>query len=64
MLPAVACVGVFRSTALTPSRDPILYGSHLTIIWFQPHARVPSGCDAQEELREIAWEELARDYEL
>ncbi|MDH6585801.1 hypothetical protein M2161_004907 [Streptomyces sp. SAI-133] len=64
MLPPVACVGVFRSTSLTPTRDPVLYGSHLTIIWFQPHTRIPSECDAQAGLREVAWEELARAYEL
>ncbi|MFE9020164.1 hypothetical protein ACFYNL_16600 [Streptomyces sp. NPDC007808] len=64
VLPAVACVGAFRSTALEPDHDPVLYRSALTIIWFQPTAHVPSGCDAEEALREVAWEELARDYEL
>lgn len=60
MLPAVACVGTFRSTPL----DPNLYGSHLTVIWFQSSAWVPSGCDAESGLREVAWEKWARDYEL
>ncbi|MER5211345.1 hypothetical protein ABT063_12375 [Streptomyces sp. NPDC002838] len=64
VLPAVACVGVFRSTALDPAHDPVLYRSALTVVWFQPTARMPSGCDAEAALRELPWEELARDYEL
>ena len=64
VLPSVACVGAFRSTALDPAHDPVLHRSALTIIWFQPTPHVPSGCDAEEGLREVPWEELARDYEL
>lgn len=64
VLPSVACVGAFRSTALDRDHDPVLYRSALTIIWFQPTARVPSGCDAEDALREVEWEGLARDYEL
>lgn len=64
VLPAVACVGAFRSTALVRDHDPVLHRSALTIIWFQPAPYVPSGCDAEEALREVPWEELARDYEL
>ncbi|KMS73642.1 hypothetical protein ACM01_18075 [Streptomyces viridochromogenes] len=64
VLPAVACVGAFHSTALDRDRDPVLSRSALTIIWFQPTARVPYGCDAEEALRDVDWEGLARDYEL
>lgn len=64
VLPPVACVGAFHSTALDRTHDPVLYRSTLTIIWFQPTPRVPSGCDAEEGLREVPWEELAHDYEL
>lgn len=64
VMPAVACVGAFRSTALDRGHDPILYRSALTIVWFQPTPHVPSECDAEEALREVPWEELARDYEL
>ncbi|MCL8014629.1 hypothetical protein [Streptomyces sp. AS02] len=64
VLPPVACVGAFRSTALDRDHDPVLHRSALTIIWFQPTPYVPSGCDAEEALREVPWEELARDYEL
>ena len=64
VLPSVACVGSFRSTALDPDNDPILYRSALTVVWFQPTAQVPSDCDAEPDLRDVAWEELATDYEL
>ncbi len=64
ILPSVACVGSFRSMALHPDHDPILFRSALTVVWFQPTTQVPSGCDAETALRDIAWEELARDYEL
>jgi hypothetical protein len=64
VLPAVACVGAFHSTALDPDHDPILYGSSLTVVWFQTTARVPYDCDAEPALREITWEDLARDHEL
>ncbi|WP_370260494.1 hypothetical protein [Streptomyces sp. V4I8] len=66
VLPAVACVGAFHSTPLDGDhdQDPVLRRSALTIIWFQPTARVPYGCDAEEALRGVDWEALARDYEL
>lgn len=64
VLPAVACVGSFHSTALDRPHDPDLRRSALTIIWFQPTTRVPYGCDAEEALRGVDWEGLARDYEL
>lgn len=64
VLPAVACVGAFHSSALDPDHDPVLYRSALTVIWFQPTPLVPSGCDAETGLQTVDWEELARDYEL
>jgi hypothetical protein len=64
VLPAVACIGAFRSTALAPGHDPMLYRSALTVVWFQPTPDVPSGDSADPALRDIPWEELARDYEL
>lgn len=64
VLPSVACVGSFRSSALDPSHDPVLYHSALTVIWFQPTARVPCECDAEGSLRGVDWEGLARDYKL
>ncbi|MFI8188384.1 hypothetical protein ACIF8T_06215 [Streptomyces sp. NPDC085946] len=64
VLPAVACVGGFHSTALDPARDPVLYRSRLTVVWFQQAPRLPSGRDAEPALRELPWESLARDQEL
>ncbi|MFB9838219.1 hypothetical protein [Actinoallomurus acaciae] len=60
VLPAVACIGLFRSAALGP--DPVLHRSALTVAWFQPAPGIPSGADPA--LRDIPWEELAQDYEL
>ncbi|GAA3795805.1 hypothetical protein GCM10022403_032140 [Streptomyces coacervatus] len=64
LLPPVACVGSFRSTALDPDHDPLQYRSALTVVWFQPTTRVPCECEAEGALREVDWEGLARDYEL
>jgi hypothetical protein len=64
VLPGVACLGTFHSTALDPAHDPVLYRSGLTVIWFQPTPHVPSGCDAEPALRDIDWAALARDHEL
>lgn len=64
VLPSVACIGAFRSTAVAPELDPVLHRSALTVIWFQTGLDVPSGRDADLALRSIRWEELAQDYEL
>ncbi|CAM5473235.1 hypothetical protein SALBM311S_00142 [Streptomyces alboniger] len=64
VLPSVACVGVFHSTALAPDHDPILFRSALTVIWFQPTPRVPYDCDAEPTLLDLAWEDLAGDCEV
>ncbi|MGW9211290.1 hypothetical protein ACWGR4_30460 [Embleya sp. NPDC055664] len=64
VLPAVACVGAFRSTAVALELDPVLHRSALTVIWFQTGLDVPSGKDADLVLRSIRWEELAQDHEL
>ncbi|MFI1223652.1 MULTISPECIES: hypothetical protein [unclassified Streptomyces] len=60
VLPSVACVGVFDSTALDPAMD----GSSLAVAWFQSAPEVPTGEKADLALRSIRWEELAQDYEL
>ncbi|MER8232990.1 hypothetical protein [Streptomyces sp. NPDC094049] len=60
VLPPVACVGVFESTALDPAMD----GSSLVVVWFQPGPEVPAGEDADLALRGLLWEELAQDYQL
>ncbi|MFD4507286.1 hypothetical protein [Streptomyces sp. NPDC058457] len=47
-----------------PDNDPVLHRSALTIVWFQATPQPPSGHDANQGLREVAWDEPARDYEL
>ncbi|WP_326756803.1 hypothetical protein OIE73_39390 [Streptomyces hirsutus] len=64
ILPSVACIGAFRSTAVAPELDPVLHRSALTVVWFQTVVDVPSGEDADSALRSIHWDELAQDYEL
>lgn len=64
VMPSVACVGTFRSRALEPAHDPVLYRSALTVVWFQPTTQVPWGCEAEAALREVPWDELARDSEV
>ncbi|MFF3286573.1 hypothetical protein [Streptomyces sp. NPDC003023] len=64
VLPSVACIGAFRSTAVARELDPVLHRSALTVIWFQTGSDVPSGDDTDLVLRSIRWEELAQDYEL
>jgi hypothetical protein len=61
VLPPVACVGTFHSTALDPARDPVAYRSRLTVLWFQTTPRLPSGCDTEAALRDLDWAGLARD---
>ncbi|MFF5390344.1 hypothetical protein ACFY5H_18590 [Streptomyces sp. NPDC013012] len=64
VLPSVACIGAFRSTAVAPELDSVLHRSALTVVWFQAGLDVPSGENADPVLRSIRWEELAQDYEL
>ncbi|MFF9142898.1 hypothetical protein ACF09G_35735 [Streptomyces albogriseolus] len=64
VLPRVTCVGSFRSEALDPGHDRALYRSRLTVVWFQPSPRLPSGCDAETALLDMDWEQLAIDEEL
>ncbi|MFJ4844458.1 hypothetical protein [Streptomyces sp. NPDC088733] len=64
VLPAVACIGVFRSTPVDPELDPVLNRSALTVAWFQPTPDVPSGEETDPALRDLPWEELAEDHEL
>lgn len=64
VLPAVTCVGSFRSEPLDPGHDRALYRSRLTVAWFQPTSHIPSGYDAETELLDVDWEQLATDEEL
>ncbi|MFI7366123.1 hypothetical protein ACIBO4_28660 [Streptomyces sp. NPDC050149] len=64
VLPSVACIGAFRSTAVAPELDQVVHRSALTVVWFQTVLDVPSGEDADRALCGIRWEELAQDHEL
>ncbi|MFG3255439.1 hypothetical protein [Streptomyces sp. NPDC048172] len=64
VLPSVACIGVFGSTAVDPELDAVLHRSALIVAWFQATPEIPSGQDADPALRDIRWDELAQDYEL
>ncbi|MET9535877.1 hypothetical protein ABZY02_35915 [Streptomyces sp. NPDC006649] len=64
VLPSVACIGVFGSTAVDPELDAVLHRSALIVAWFQAAPEIPSGQDADPALRSIRWDELAQDYEL
>ncbi|MFC8534536.1 hypothetical protein ACFUJY_11355 [Streptomyces sp. NPDC057249] len=63
-LPPMACAGLFRSTPVDPGLDPALHRSSLAVIWFQSTPNVPAGEAAGPALRDLHWDELARDYEL
>ncbi|RBL80898.1 hypothetical protein DDE05_48170 [Streptomyces cavourensis] len=64
VLPSVACIGVFGSTAVDPELDAVLHRSALIVAWFQATPEIPSGQDADPALHSIRWDELAQDYEL
>lgn len=64
VLPAVTCIGNFRSAAVAAELNPVLHRSALVVAWFQPGPDVPSGEGADLAIRGIHWEELAEDYEL
>lgn len=64
VLPAVKCVGVFRSTPVDADIDPALHRSALVVAWFQDTPDVPSGDRAEQALRDLRWDELAEDHEL
>ncbi|MFI1780490.1 hypothetical protein [Streptomyces rubiginosohelvolus] len=64
VLPAVLCIGVFRSTVVDGGLDPVMHRSALVVAWFQDTAAVPSGEDADPALRGVDWDALALDREL
>ncbi|MFF8961179.1 hypothetical protein ACF1BK_00265 [Streptomyces globisporus] len=64
VLPAVLCIGVFRSTVVDGGLDPVMHRSALVVAWFQATPVVPSGEDADPGLRGIDWDALALDREL
>ncbi|MCX4761753.1 hypothetical protein OG562_12360 [Streptomyces sp. NBC_01275] len=63
LLPAVTCVGSFTSYPVDPDLDTVLHHSALTVIWFQATPDIPSGEDADHGLRNVRWDDTARDFE-
>jgi hypothetical protein len=62
-LPAVACVGAFDSDEIDPAHESGWYFSALVVVWFQHTPDPPSNDNAPAALRELPWEELAKDFE-
>ncbi|MFI0940509.1 hypothetical protein [Streptomyces sp. NPDC021020] len=62
-LPPVVCLGSFDSTEIDPAHNDGWWTSLLVVVWFQQVAEVPSDTAGLPALRELAWEELARDFE-
>ncbi|WP_026415997.1 hypothetical protein [Actinomadura oligospora] len=63
-LPALYCRGVFTSHCVTPNPDGAFDGSWLTVIWFQDDLATPVPDFAATAIADLAWDELAEDYEL
>lgn len=64
LLPAVVCLGWFRSHPVDAGLDPVLHESRLVIAWFQDEAGLPVTGPATEALRAVRWEDWAEDAEL
>ncbi|NUS16219.1 MAG: hypothetical protein HOY69_33270 [Streptomyces sp.] len=62
-LPAVACIGFFDSTEIDPANDDGWHYSLLAVVWFQHTANVPVDGNVLPGLRDLPWEQLARDFE-
>lgn len=62
-LPAVACIGAFDSDQIDPAHNSGWYFSALVVVWFQTTADPPTNDNAPPGLRNLPWDELARDFE-
>jgi hypothetical protein len=61
LLPAIACVARFGS--FEPARDRNADASELLVVWFQDDLAFPIVADVLESIQQVAWEQLARDFE-
>ncbi|WP_157845223.1 hypothetical protein [Pseudofrankia sp. EUN1h] len=64
LLPRVICVGMFESSAVDTGPDAPLYRSRLVVVWMQPTAVLPSDETAGLDLRDLPWDEMAKDEEI
>ncbi|MEU2247359.1 hypothetical protein [Streptomyces sp. NPDC019224] len=62
-LPPVACIGEFDSKELDPAHDDGWHFSALVVVWFQHTPDPPTNDNAPAALRDLAWEELAEEFE-
>jgi hypothetical protein len=63
-LPYVSCLGLFHSRLINQELNPVLYHSWLEVVWFQDNVDSPVAEFVTAAVRDLAWDELAEDYEL
>lgn len=59
-LPEVTCIAKLNS--YKPAKDPEMVGSALTVVWYQDTMALPIDEPILEQMKQIKWSELARDY--
>ncbi|MBO2454453.1 hypothetical protein J4573_45710 [Actinomadura barringtoniae] len=64
VLPAVHCRGAFRARPVDDALDAVLYRSELTVVWFQKDLGGPVADFVTVALADLAWDDLAEDFEL
>lgn len=63
-LPSVYCRASFRSSRIDEELDGVLHRSWLTVVWFQDDLALSVADFVTAAVADLAWEELAEDYEL
>jgi hypothetical protein len=63
VLPPVYCLALFHSDRINQELNPVLYQSWLEVVWFQENADGPVAEFVTAAVRDLAWDELAEDYE-
>ncbi|MBC6456596.1 hypothetical protein [Actinomadura sp. HBU206391] len=63
-LPAVYCRGHFQASPIDKKRDDGFLDSFLTVVWFQDDLAAPIADFVTAAVADLAWEGLAKDYEL
>jgi hypothetical protein len=62
-LPPLYCVALFHSDRIKQQLNPVLYKSWLEVVWFQENVDSPVAEFVSAAVRDLAWDELAEDYE-
>ncbi|RFU37665.1 hypothetical protein DZF91_31720 [Actinomadura logoneensis] len=63
-LPRLYCRGSFVSERVDENLDDVLYRSWLEIVWFQDDLAAPVADFVARAIADVAWDELAEDFEL